>query len=199
MPHSISSTHVGNHKQEIPARPISQCNQSSPTSVIIRNIGHSQTIIKPKILSFWLLFAIAPNNRIKKQIKRRHCRYEQLKPSQLRKLFDHRKNISCFAPPLRTSIRKMILLVKQPINHEYAHLYFAINQKNTAKTTDTCKIQYNQCHHQHHTSAAHLSRWCTYVPFSPNRYCMYISSTSPLLVLSTPEKHYKFFGFTKTV
>ena len=27
---------------------------------------------------------------------------------------------------------------------------------------------------------------------------MYISSTSSLLVSSTPEKHYKFFGFTKT-
>ena len=38
-----------------------------------------------------------------------------------------------------------------------------------------------------------------YVPFSPNRYRMYISSTSSLLVLSTPEKHYKFFGCTKTV
>ena len=28
---------------------------------------------------------------------------------------------------------------------------------------------------------------------------MYISSTSSLLVLSTPEKDYKCFGFTKTV
>ena len=68
-PPHLSSTHVGNHKQEIPARSISQCNRSSPTSVVTRNIGHLQTTLKPKILSFWLLFAIAPNNRIKKLIK----------------------------------------------------------------------------------------------------------------------------------
>ena len=155
--HPISSTHVDNHKQEIPARSISQSNQSSPTSVITRNIGHSQTIMKPKILSFGLLLAISPNNRIKKQLKCRHCRHEQLKPSQLRKVFDHRKNISRFTPPLRTSICKVMLLVKQPINHENAHLYFAINQKTTAKTKDTREIQYYQCYHQYHTSAVHLS------------------------------------------
>ena len=268
------------------ARLISQCNQSSPTSVITRNIGYSQTIIKPKILSFWLLLAIAPNNRIKKQVKCRRCRYGQLKPSQLRKLLDHRKSISCFTAPLRTSIRKMILLVKQPIHHEYAHLYFAIDQKTTAKTKDTCEIQYKQCHHQYHTSSDDTSQGATTYPFiqivivcisappvsfwsclhqknttsfldlqrlfdlnmkytlsnlpgvvvcipAPpvpfwsclhqkntasfsdlqrlfdvnmkntlsftRRYCTYISSTSFLLVLSTPEKHYKFFGFTKTV
>ena len=87
----------------------------------------------------------------------------------------------------------MILLVKQPINHEYAHFYFAISQKTTtAKTKDTRKIQHNQCHHQYHTSAVHLAIWCNYVPFSPHRYCMCISSTSSLLVSSTPEKHYNF-------
>ena len=93
----------------------------------------------------------------------------------------------------------MILLVKQPINYEYAHFYFAIRQKTTVKTKDARKIQYNQCHHQYHTSAAHLSIWCTYVPFFPNRYCLYISSNSSLPILSTPCEHYKFFRFTKTV
>ena len=85
----------------------------------------------------------------------------------------------------------MIPLVEQPIDHEYAHFYFAISQKTTAKTKDSRKIQYNQCHHQYHTLAVHLSIWCTYVPFSPHRYCMYISSTSSLLVSSTPGKHYQ--------
>ena len=93
MPHPISSTHVGNHQQEIRARPFSQCIQSSPTSVFTRSSGHSQTITKSKILSFWLLFAIAPNNRMKKQLKCRQCRYEQLKSCQLSKLFDHPKTV----------------------------------------------------------------------------------------------------------
>ena len=67
----------------------------------------------------------------------------------------------------------MILLVKQPINHEHTHFYCAISQKTTAKTKDTRQIQYNQCHHQYHTSPVHLSIWCTYVPFSPHhRYCI---------------------------
>ena len=86
----------------------------------------------------------------------------------------------------------MIPLVKQPINHEYAHFYFAISQKTTAKTKDTRKSQYNQCHHQYHASAVRLSIGCTYAPSSPNRYCVYISSTSSLLVPSTPAKHYNF-------
>ena len=43
----------------------------------------------------------------------------------------------------------------------------------------------------------HLSR-CTYVPlFLQTVKNIYFSPTSPLLVLSTPEKHYKFFGFTR--
>ena len=139
MPHPISSTHVGNHKLEVPATPISQRNQSSPTSVITGSIGHSQTILKPKVLSFWLLYVMSPNNRKKKQLKYRHCQYEQLKPSQLRKVFDHRKNISCFTPPLRTSIRNDTV-GKQPINHGHAHFYFAISQKTTAKTNISAKI-----------------------------------------------------------
>ena len=37
----------------------------------------------------------------------------------------------------------------------------------------------------------------TYVPCFSNRYCMYIRSTSSLLVSSTPEKHYNFFRVYK--
>ena len=66
MPHLFSSTDVGNHEQEIPAKRTSQCNQSSPPIKITRTIGHLQTTIKPNKLSFWLLFATAPNNRINK-------------------------------------------------------------------------------------------------------------------------------------
>ena len=86
----------------------------------------------------------------------------------------------------------MIPLVKQPIDHEYAHFYFATSQKTTAKTKNTRKIPHSQCHHQYHTSAAHLLIWCTYVPFSPHRYSMYISSTSSLLVSSTTENTTSF-------
>ena len=49
------------------------------------------------------------------------------------------------------------------------------------------------------TSGMHLSRR-TYVPlFIQTVKYIYFSPTSPLPVLSTPEKHYKLFGFTKTV
>ena len=151
MPHPISSTHVASHKQETPARSIRQANQSSPTRVITRNIGNWQTTMKPKIVSFWLLFAIAPNDRIKKQLRMPPLSIRTAQAlSATQTIRPSRKN-SCSAPPLRTRIRKVILLVKQLINHEHAHLYFVINQKITAKTKDTRKIQYNQCHHQYHT------------------------------------------------
>ena len=49
------------------------------------------------------------------------------------------------------------------------------------------------------TSEMHLSRR-TYVPlFLQTVKNMYFGPTSPLLVLSTPEQYYNFFGFTKTV
>ena len=49
------------------------------------------------------------------------------------------------------------------------------------------------------TSGMHLSRR-TYVPlFLQTVKNMYFGPTSPLLVLSTPEQYYNFFGFTKTV
>ena len=93
------------------------------------------------------------------------------------------------------------IVVKQPINHEYAHLYFAINQKTTAKTKYTRKIQYNQCHHEYHTSSDNTSQGaptypflqivivCISAPLVPFWSCLHQRNTT----------RYKFFGFTKTV
>ena len=145
MPHPILSTHVGNHKLEIPAKPISQCNQSSPTSVITRNIGHSQTIIKPKIPSFWLSFAESPKNRIKKQFFN-VATADTNSSSPLS--YAHYSTIAktfCASLLYWEQAFAMIPWVRQPINHEYAHFYFAIS-KTTAKTNDSRKVQYsNQC------------------------------------------------------
>ena len=49
------------------------------------------------------------------------------------------------------------------------------------------------------TSGMHLSRRTYVLLFLQTMKNIYFSPTGPLLVLSTPEKHYKFFGFTKTV
>ena len=45
-----------------------------------------------------------------------------------------------------------------------------------------------------------LPLWCIRVPlFLHTAKSIHFISTRPHLVLSTPEKHYKFFGYTKTV
>ena len=67
-------------------------------------------------------------------------------------------------------------------------LYFAINQKITAKKKETCRKSTQPMPSLIAHISVHFSR-CTYVPISPTRYRMYVSSTKPLVVPSTPDKH----------
>ena len=65
-------------------------------------------------------------------------------------------------------------------------------------TLPSCKQQnplWRPAHQEYTSQGAPIIRTL----ISPNRKNVYFSSTSPLLVLSAPAKHYKFFGFTKTV
>ena len=76
---------------------------------------------------------------------------------------------------------------KNATSFSYLQRRFDLNMKTHFKTTRRVK-----------TSGMHLSRR-TYVPlFSKPLRNIRFSPTSHLLALSTAEKHYKFFGFTKT-
>ena len=200
MPHPILSTHVGNHKQKIPARPSSQCNQSSPTSVIFRNIGHLQNTLKSKFLSYWLfLFAIASNTQRNNQ---NAGTFDMNSSSPL-----SYANYSTIAKTsrvslllsLRTSIRKMILLVKYTINHEYALLYFPINRKTTAKTKDTPKLNTISATintiHQRYTSQQYGAPTHSFL-----QIVIVCISAPPISFWSDlRQKNTASFGFTKTV
>lgn len=95
----------------------------------------------------------------------------------------------------RTSIRKMILLLKQPITHDSAHLYFETNQKATDKTKDYRKILNNQCHYQYHTLAVHFLIWCTHHHLQIGIVCTQLHQFP--LVLSTPGQLQQAFRFYK--
>ena len=158
MTHPISSTYVGNHKLDIPAKPISQCNQPSPTSVSIRNIGHSHTIIKNrKYSSFgFCLLHLQVITKMNIQNAATLDTNSLTSPLSYEIYLTIAKTFRASLLPCEQAFA-IILVVKQPINHEYAPLYFAISQKTTAKTNDTRIIQYNQCLsintiHQRYTS-----------------------------------------------
>ena len=92
----------------------------------------------------------------------------------------------------------ILLLVEQPINHEYAHPPLFCNQ-----TEDYCQKQkmpakFNTISATINTThQRYTSQGAPTYPFL-QIVIVCISPTRPLLVLPTPEKHYKFFGFTKT-
>ena len=117
---------------------------------------------------------------------------QALSPSQLRKLFDHRKNV-CVSLLLCERTFAMIPLVKQPINHEYACPHIFCDQsedyfqnkwfpQNSTQSVPRSK-PYISC------TPLHLFGALTY-PFLHmcHRVCMYISSTSYLLVSFTPTR-----------
>ena len=93
--------------------------------------------------------------------------------------------------PLLTSIRNMILLVEQPINHEHAHPpYFVTSKqpKNKGYPLNPIKsVAATNTTHQQHTSQGAP----TYPYFSKPLKYVYFSSTSPLLAMSIPEQYYK--------
>lgn len=116
--------------------------------------------------------------------------------SQLRQLFNNSQSIFMFHfSRLRTSFSKLILLIQQPSNHEYAHPPLRCIQLTRQKIKDTHKNQQklvttaNTTHHEYTSQDVHTIR-STY-PYFPKPE-KYFNSTSPLLVLFTLEKHNSF-------
>ena len=98
-----------------------------------------QITIKPKPHTPFLAFVHYDSSKRSntKTTKCRHYRHEQPNHAlPATKLFDHRKIKTCFTPLLRTSVRKMILMVDQPVNREYAHPPLFCNQ-----SEDYCQKQ----------------------------------------------------------
>ena len=69
------------------------------------------------------------------------------------------------------------------------------SQKQRITANSTKSVTTTNTTYQQYTSLGASVR----TRISPNPFEICISSTSPLLVLSLPTKHYKFSGFTKTV
>ena len=101
--------------------------------------------------------------------------------------------------PLRTSIRKMILLIEQPINRERVNPPLLCNQWTTKKKRMPAKFNTTSSHRQYHISAVRLSR-CTYVPlFLQTVKNMYISALPVPFWPCLHRKNTQVFQIYKTV